>query len=212
MAQPPYDPYGSNPENAEGNAAFGQDSGSPYEQQQEQAAQPAPEVAPSSQPADAGQPAAYDPYSQPAADNQAQSQQSAYSQPTDNGAYSQPGAGYPGQDQQAAYSQPGQPGTHQAAYGQPGAGAGAPGAPYGYDPVTGLPYSEKSKLVAGLLGILLGGFGVGRFYTGHVGLGVAQLIVTFVTFGIGALWGFIDGIMMLAGNAKDSNGLPLRPN
>lgn len=203
MAQPPYDPYGSNPENAEGNAAFGQDSGSPYEQQQEQAAQPAPEAAPSSQPADAGQPAAYDPYSQPAADNQAQSQQSAYSQP---------GAGYPGQDQQAAYSQPGQPGTHQAAYGQPGAGAGAPGAPYGYDPVTGLPYSEKSKLVAGLLGILLGGFGVGRFYTGHVGLGVAQLIVTFVTFGLGALWGFIDGIMMLAGNAKDSNGLPLRPN
>lgn len=194
MAQPPYDPYGSNPENAEGNAAFGQDSGSPYEQQQEQAAQPAPEAAPSSQPADAGQ---------PAADNQAQSQQSAYSQP---------GAGYPGQDQQAAYSQPGQPGTHQAAYGQPGAGAGAPGAPYGYDPVTGLPYSEKSKLVAGLLGILLGGFGVGRFYTGHVGLGVAQLIVTFVTFGLGSLWGLIDGIMMLAGNAKDSNGLPLRPN
>ena len=194
MAQPPYDPYGSNSENAEGNAAFGQDSGSPYEQQQEQAAQPAPEAAPSSQPADAGQ---------PAADNQAQSQQSAYSQP---------GAGYPGQDQQAAYSQPGQPGTHQAAYGQPGAGAGAPGAPYGYDPVTGLPYSEKSKLVAGLLGILLGGFGVGRFYTGHVGLGVAQLIVTFVTFGLGSLWGLIDGIMMLAGNAKDSNGLPLRPN
>lgn len=199
MAQPPYDPYGSNPENAEGNAAFGQDSGSPYEQQQEQAAQPAPEAAPASQPTDAGQTAAYDPYSQPAAENQAQSQQSAYSQPTDNGAYSQPGAGYPGQNQQAAY-------------GQPGAGAGAPGAPYGYDPVSGLPYSEKSKLVAGLLGILLGGFGVGRFYTGHVGMGVAQLIVTFVTFGLGSLWGLIDGIMMLAGNAKDSNGLPLRPN
>lgn len=75
-------------------------------------------------------------------------------------------------------SQPGQPGTHQAGYGQPGPGAGAPGAPYGYDPVSGLPYSEKSKLVAGLLGILLGGFGVGRFYTGHIGLGVAQLMVT----------------------------------
>ena len=203
MAQPPYDPYGSNPENAEGNAAFGQDSGSPYEQQQEPAAPPAAEAAPASQPTDAGQTAAYDPYSQPASENQAQSQQSAYSQP---------GAGYPGQDQQSAYSQPGQPGTHQAGYGQPGAGAGTPGAPYGYDPVSGLPYSEKSKLVAGLLGILLGGFGVGRFYTGHIGLGVAQLIVTFVTFGLGSLWGLIDGIMMLAGNAKDSNGLPLRPN
>ena len=191
MAQPPYDPYGSNPENAEGNAAFGQDSGSPYEQPQEPAAPPAPEAAPASQPTDAGQTAAHDPYSQPAAESQAQ--QSPYSQ-------------------QAAPSQPGQPGTHQAGYGQPGPGAGAPGAPYGYDPVSGLPYSEKSKLVAGLLGILLGGFGVGRFYTGHIGLGVAQLIVTFVTFGLGSLWGLIDGIIMLAGNAKDSNGLPLRPN
>lgn len=204
MAQPPYDPYGSNPENAEGNAAFGQDSGSPYEQPQEPAAPPAPEAAPASQPTDAGQTAAHDPYSQPAAESQAQ--QSSYSQ---QAAPSQPGAGYPGQDQQSAY---GQPGTHQAGYGQPGPGAGAPGAPYGYDPVSGLPYSEKSKLVAGLLGILLGGFGVGRFYTGHIGLGVAQLIVTFVTFGLGSLWGLIDGIMMLAGNAKDSNGLPLRPN
>lgn len=123
-------------------------------------------------------------------------------QSADYSSYSQPGAGYPGQGQQGS---PGQPGTYQAAPGQPGS-------PYGYDPVTGLPYSEKSKLVAGLLGILLGGLGVGRFYTGHVGIGVAQLIVTFVTLGFGSLWGFIDGIIMLAGNAKDSNGLPLRPN
>ena len=126
-------------------------------------------------------------------------------QSADYSSYSQPGAGYPGQGQQGS---PGQPGTYQAAPGQPG----SPGAPYGYDPVTALPYSEKSKLVAGLLGILLGGLGVGRFYTGHVGIGVAQLIVTFVTLGFGSLWGFIDGIIMLAGNAKDSNGLPLRPN
>lgn len=51
MAQPPYDPYGSNPENAEGNAAFGQDSGSPYEQPQEPAA-PAGTGSCSSEPAD----------------------------------------------------------------------------------------------------------------------------------------------------------------
>lgn len=131
-------------------------------------------------------------------------------QPGQEAPHSQPGAGYP----QQGYSQPnnaGNPYTHQAP-GYGGQGAGQPGAPYGYDPVSGLPYSEKSKLAAGLLGIFVGGFGVGRFYTGHVGLGVAQLIVTVVTFGFGSLWGLIDGILMLAGNSKDANGLPLRPN
>jgi len=48
-------------------------------------------------------------------------------------------------------------------------------------------------------------------YAGHVGLGVGQLVVTIVTCGIGALWPFIDGIVMLAGDSKDGNGLPLRP-
>lgn len=86
-----------------------------------------------------------------------------------------------------------------------------PSAPYGVDPITGIPYSDKSKLVAGLLGILLGGFGVGRFYMGNIGMGVAQILVTWLTFGIGALWPLIDGIIILAGNPKDANGRPLRP-
>jgi len=55
----------------------------------------------------------------------------------------------------------------------------------------------KSKLAAGLLGIFLGGLGVGQFYRGNVGLGIAQLVVTFVTFGAGWLWGFIEGIVVL---------------
>lgn len=88
--------------------------------------------------------------------------------------------------------------------------APAPGAPFGVDPLTGIPYSEKSKIAAGLLGIFLGGLGVGRFYTGHIGLGVAQLVVTLVTFGFGSLWGFIDGIIMLASNPTDAEGRPLR--
>ncbi|MCZ9344600.1 TM2 domain-containing protein, partial [Streptomyces sp. TRM76130] len=50
-----------------------------------------------------------------------------------------------------------------------------PEAPYGVDP-KGRPYSDKSKIVAGLLQIFLGGFGVGRFYVGSVGVGVAQLL------------------------------------
>jgi TM2 domain-containing membrane protein YozV len=73
-----------------------------------------------------------------------------------------------------------------------------------------LPFSDKQKLVAGLLQILIP-LGIGRMYAGHVGLGVGQLVVTIVTCGIGALWPFIDGIVMLAGDSKDGNGLPLRP-
>ncbi|MCP2261282.1 protein of unknown function (DUF1707) [Streptoalloteichus tenebrarius] len=72
-------------------------------------------------------------------------------------------------------------------------------------PMAGYEMSSKSKLAAGLLQILLP-FGVGRFYTGHVGIGLAQLIVTFVTCGAGALWPFIDGIVLLINGGTDSHG------
>jgi len=65
----------------------------------------------------------------------------------------------------------------------------------------------KSKLAAGLLGIFLGGFGVHRFYLGYIGIGIAQIVVTLITFGFGALWGFIEGILILAGSMdKDAHG------
>ena len=69
----------------------------------------------------------------------------------------------------------------------------------------------KSKLAAGLLGILLGGLGVHRFYLGYVGIGIAQIAVTLVTFGFGAIWGFIEGILILTGSInQDAKGNPLR--
>lgn len=93
----------------------------------------------------------------------------------------------------------------------PGAPQANPHAPFGVDPLTGLPYSDKSKVVAGLLQLLLNGFAVGRFYTGHIGLAIAQILVTFLTCGVGVLWPFIDGIVILAGNPTDARGRPLRP-
>lgn len=72
-----------------------------------------------------------------------------------------------------------------------------------------LPPSEKSRLVAGLLQLLVP-FGAGRFYTGHTGLAIAQLLVTIVTFGIGGIWSFIDGIILLASGGHDGNGRRLR--
>ena len=57
----------------------------------------------------------------------------------------------------------------------------------GVPPVIGHEDLRKSKLIAGLFGILLGGIGIHRFYLGYIGLGVAQIIVTIVTCGIGAI-------------------------
>src|SRR5690242_17057355 len=63
----------------------------------------------------------------------------------------------------------------------------------------GRPLSDKSKLTAGLLGIFLGSFGVGRFYLGYTGLGVAQIAATWLTCGIGGIWPLIDAVMILVG-------------
>jgi len=71
-------------------------------------------------------------------------------------------------------------------------------------------YSDKSKVVAGLLQIFLGAFGVGRFYTGHTTIAILQIVVTWVTCGLGALWPFVDGILMLVGKVPDAQGRPLR--
>lgn len=96
-----------------------------------------------------------------------------------------------------------------AAFGQPGPGQASFGAPYGIDPKTGLPFSDKNKIVAGVLQLVIP-LGIGRMYTGHTGIGVAQLLVTLATCGIGALWPFIDGIITLVGDPRDANGRPLR--
>lgn len=85
-----------------------------------------------------------------------------------------------------------------------------PDAPYGREPLTGQPYSDKSRVIAGVLQLFFGGLGVGRFYTGHIGLAVAQLVVTLLTLGLGAIWGFVDGIVLLAGSPRDPSGRPLR--
>jgi TM2 domain-containing membrane protein YozV len=68
----------------------------------------------------------------------------------------------------------------------------------------------KSKFVAGLLGIFLGSLGIHRFYLGYTAVGIIQIVVTIITLGIGALWGFIEGIVILAGGWKtDAHGVPL---
>ncbi|WP_055585663.1 TM2 domain-containing protein [Peterkaempfera griseoplana] len=81
-----------------------------------------------------------------------------------------------------------------------------PEAPYGVDPL-GRPYSDKSKVVAGILQIFLGGFGAGRFYVGSTGVAIAQL---FTCGGLG-FWALIDGILFFTSNDRtDKQGRVLR--
>ena len=69
---------------------------------------------------------------------------------------------------------------------------------------------SKSKMVAGLLGIFLGGLGIHNFYLGYTGKAVAQLILGIVTCGAAGIWGFIEGILILCGKInKDGKGNPL---
>ncbi|MCX4971940.1 MULTISPECIES: TM2 domain-containing protein [unclassified Streptomyces] len=124
------------------------------------------------------------------------------------GAYQQPGPG--AYQQPGGYQQPGPYGYPQQGYPMgavpPGMYTGDPNAPYGYDPY-GRPYSDKSKIVAGILQLTLGSLGIGRFYIGSVGIGIAQL---FTCGGLG-IWALIDGILLLTGNtATDSQGRILR--
>jgi TM2 domain-containing membrane protein YozV len=61
----------------------------------------------------------------------------------------------------------------------------------------------KQKIVAGLLGILLGGLGVHHFYLGSTMAGVIELIATLVTCGIASLVGLIEGILILVMSDAD---------
>ncbi len=82
-------------------------------------------------------------------------------------------------------------------------------APYGVGPFIGAFGSDKSKLVAGLLQVLIP-LGIGRMYMGHTGVGVAQLLLTLFTCGLASVWPFIDGIVILAGNPRDGYGRPMK--
>lgn len=61
----------------------------------------------------------------------------------------------------------------------------------------------KSKVVAGVLGILLGGWGAHKFYLGKIGSGI--LYILFCWTGIPSIVGLIEGIMYLVADDKTFN-------
>jgi len=58
-----------------------------------------------------------------------------------------------------------------------------------------VPTSNKSKVAAGILAILLGGFGIHKFYLGRVGWGIVYLLFCWTY--IPSLVGLIEGIIYL---------------
>lgn len=74
--------------------------------------------------------------------------------------------------------------------------------------------NAKSKLAAGLLGIFLGCLGVHNFYLGYTSKAIAQLLLTLIGWIlcftgpiIAAIWGLIEGILILTGSINlDANG------
>lgn len=139
------------------------------------------------------------PAAQPYNPNPYASQQPAqpfYGQPT----YGQPD--YTQSAQPSYYQQQAQPRYEQPSYNQPPiyaqqtyyqAAQQQPG--YGY--------AQKSKIVAGLLGLFLGGLGVHNFYLGYTGKAVAQLLLTLIGWIIligsiiSGIWALIESVLIL---------------
>ena len=72
----------------------------------------------------------------------------------------------------------------------------------------------KSKVAAGVLGILLGFLGIHNFYLGYMEKGLTQLLISVLSLGflsiIPGIWGLIEGILILTDRInKDGKGNPL---
>ncbi len=79
--------------------------------------------------------------------------------------------------------------------------------------VQNTPYAAppKSRLLAGILALLFGGIGVHNFYLGNTTRGVIQIVVSLVTCGLGSIWGFVEGILILCRQINvDGYGNPLK--
>jgi TM2 domain-containing membrane protein YozV len=58
------------------------------------------------------------------------------------------------------------------------------------------PREENKKVVAGILGILIGALGIHKFYLGYTKEGIIQILLNLLC-GLGSLIGLIEGIIYL---------------
>lgn len=90
------------------------------------------------------------------------------------------------------------------------------GQPYGggsnYNPA---PRPQRSAYIAAFLSIFLGVFGVHNFYLNNTTKGIIQLVISVVTFGIGAIaveiWSIVEAVQLLQGKINvDGEGYPIK--
>ena len=58
-------------------------------------------------------------------------------------------------------------------------------------------YQENKKILAGVLAIMLGGFGVHKFILGYTKEGVLQILMSFFSCGLASVIPFVEGIIYL---------------
>lgn len=89
--------------------------------------------------------------------------------------------------------------------------------PYGMEPPAG--YKQKSRMAAGILGILAGTLGLHNFYLGNSQRGLTQLLLALLgsalTCGISTvivmIWGISEGVKILEHKINtDANGILLK--
>ena len=61
----------------------------------------------------------------------------------------------------------------------------------------------KSKVVAGVLGILLGALGVHHYYLGSITAGIIILVASCCTGGVVGILGIVEGILLLVMSDAD---------
>ena len=67
--------------------------------------------------------------------------------------------------------------------------------------------TANKKMVAGLLGILIGAWGIHKFYLGMTTPGILQIVITICTCGLGGIIGLIEGIIYLTKSDEDFHQL-----
>ncbi|MDR7083628.1 TM2 domain-containing membrane protein YozV [Arthrobacter ginsengisoli] len=97
------------------------------------------------------------------------------------------------------------PGAPTAYPGAPSAYPGAPTAFQGPQPGQQSAVGSKSFLTAWLLSLIVGVFGVDRFYLGKIGTGILKL----VTAGGAGIWVLVDLILILTNKQTDKHGYKL---
>ncbi|PAU70221.1 TM2 domain-containing protein [Bifidobacterium italicum] len=112
----------------------------------------------------------------------------------------------------SGYAAPGS--AQQPAYGAPNGAQPAYAAPTTY-------YVARNKILAGLLALFFGMFGIHNFYLGYTGRGIAQLLLTvlgWIVLGLGPLaaliWSWIEGVRILTSDYgtpehRDARGVEL---